>query len=100
MIDKNTIQHIAKLARINLTPKEEEKMKQELSSILGYIEKLNQVNTERIEPLYQIAGLVNSVRSDDYRRDFAVDENLNKKLIDQAPEKEEKFIKVKSILNK
>ena len=104
------IRHIASLAKLKLTDKEEEKMKIELSSILGYVEQLNKVNTEGVEPLYQTTGLVNSTRKDEYRGDFSaqggpasgwkMDENLNQNLVGQAPEKQERFIKVKNVLNK
>ena len=100
MIDKKTIQDIAKLARIKLTEPEEEKMKKELSSIFGYIEQLNKVETEGVEPLYQTTGLINSMRPDEYRGDFEMDKKLNDRLIDQAPEKENRFVKVRSVLNK
>ena len=100
MIDNKTIQHIAKLARIRLTDKEEEKMKSDLSSILDYIGQLNSVNTDSVEPLYQTTGLVNSMRTDEDMGEFKMDEDLNKKLIGQAPDKQERFLRVKSILNK
>ena len=100
MIDKKTIQHIAKLARIELSEKEEEKMKGELSAILMYVEQLNKVATDGIEPLYQNTGLFNSVRSDEFRKDFEVGDELHHKLIDQAPNKDGRFIKVKSVLQK
>lgn len=44
-MDSKTIKHIASLARIKLTEKEEEKMKDELASVLKYIDKLNEVPT-------------------------------------------------------
>ena len=100
MLTEKEIKHVAQLARIKITEKEEEKFKKELSAILDYINKLGEVNTENVDPLYQVTGLVNSMRSDDYRRDFVIDEDLNKKLIDQAPDKEEGFIKVKSVLSR
>ena len=99
-MDIKTIKHVSGLARVDLTEKEEEKMKTDLSSILSYIDKLNQVNTDEVEPLYQTTGLVNSMRSDEYRGDFKMDEALNSKLIGQAPAKQDNFIKVKSVLNK
>lgn len=99
-MDLKTIKHIASLARLSLTEKEEEKMKTELSSILEYVEQLNSVNTEGIELLHQTTGLVNSMREDKYREDFKMAEDLNKKLIGQAPDKQERFIRVKSILNR
>ena len=99
-LDSKTIKHIASLARLNLTEKEVEKMKTELSSILGYVEQLNNVNTEGVEPLYQTSGLINSMREDKYRGDFKMDEQLNSKLIGQAPDKQERFVRVKSVLSK
>ena len=118
-----TIKHVASLARIKLTDKEEEKISGELSIILGYIDQLNNINTDDVEPLYQVTGLTNSTRADEYRGDFStsasggsafggrgtkrgpasgweMDEGLNEKLIGQAPVKEGRFIKVKSVLNK
>ena len=99
-MDAKTIKHVAVLARLNLNEKEEEKLKTELSSILSYIEKLNQVNTDNVNPPHQITGLVNSTRSDEGRGDFVMNEDLSKKLIDQAPDKQNRFIKVKSVLKK
>ena len=99
-MDIKTVKHIASLARIELTEKEEYKMKDELSSILSYVEQLNKVKTDGVEPLYQTTGLVNSRREDKYRGDFKMNEELNAKLIGQAPDKENRFLKVKSILNK
>ena len=92
------IKHIAGLARIKITEKEEKGLKKDLSSILEYIEKLNEVDTTGVEPLYQTTGLVDSFREDEPRGEFKMDENLNEKLIDQAPHKENRFIKVKSVL--
>jgi len=95
-MDAKTIKHIASLARIGVTSKEEEKMKGELSSILDYIAQLNKVDTGGVDPLYQTTGLVNSMRPDEPGKSFPADE----KLIKQAPENEERFVKVKPVLNK
>lgn len=114
MIDSKTIEHLAELARIKITEKprrsgrgpdipssgEKDTLVKDLSSILGYIEKLNEVDTNTVEPLYQTTGLVNSVRNDEDRNEFKMSEALNEKLIGQSPHKENRFIKVKSILNK
>jgi len=94
------IKHIAKLARIKLTGKEEEKFDKELSSVLDFIDQLNKVDTSKVEPAYQITGLVNSFRSDEHRKDFEMNEDLNRKLVGQAPSKEAGFIKVGSVLSK
>ncbi len=107
MLSDSEVRKIAKLARIELNEKEVEKFKDELSSMLDFVKKLNEINTDGIEPLYQTTGLVNSTRPDLPageaglpRGEFVIDESLNEKLIGQAPHKENRFIKVKSVLKK
>ncbi len=56
--------HIAKLARLTLTPEEVQKMTKELSSILKYIDMLGEVKTEGVEPIAQITGIENALRED------------------------------------
>ena len=99
-MDLKTIKHIASLARIELSEKEESKMADQLSSILDYVEQLGKVNTEHIEPLYQVTGLVNSTRVDESRIGDKPNEVLGFKLINQAPDQENMLVKVKSILRK
>ena len=110
MLTDQEIKHVARLARIKITEKEEEKFRKELSSILDYINKLNEINTEGVEPLYQTTGLVNSMRPDEHSGSFSsgggsasgweMDEDLNKKLIGQSPDKEKGFIRVRSVLGR
>ena len=109
-MDTKTIQHIAKLARIRLSDKEESHIKNDLSSVLDYIGQLNKVNTENTEPLYQTTGLVNSVREDndsygwDYgdsaSKESKKNETISRRLLEQAPDRQDRFVKVKSVLNK
>lgn len=99
-MDSRTIKHIASLAKIKLTDREEEKISNELSAILGYVDQLNNINTDEAEPLYQTTGLINSMREDKSRKDFEMDESLNEKLIDQAPSRQNRFVKIKSVLRK
>jgi aspartyl-tRNA(Asn)/glutamyl-tRNA(Gln) amidotransferase subunit C len=63
------VRHIAKLARLRLTDAEVEKFAPELSSILQYIDKLSEVNTENIEPTAQVTGLTNKFREDEIKMD-------------------------------
>jgi len=91
---------MARLARIKLTKNEEEKMKNELGFILNYIEQLEQVKTDDVKLLYQTTGVVNLMREDKYHKNFEMDERLNQKLIGQAPDSQNRFIKVKSVLKK
>lgn len=100
MLTNKEVEHIAQLARIKLTEKEKDKFRKELSLILDYVNKLNELDTQNVEPLYQTTGIINALRDDEYRKDFEMNEGLNEKLIGQAPHKENRFIKVKSVLKK
>jgi len=96
MISKEQIEHIAKLARIELTEKEEEKFANDLSSILDYIDKLNKVDTENIKPIQQITGLESVVRKDEVKNPST---SLGaSKILDQAPNKQGNYFKVPKIL--
>ena len=95
MISKETIEHIAKLARIKLNEKEKGKFSEELSSILDYIDKLNKADTNNIEPINQVTGLDNVFRSDVGRQDNS---EVRNKIIKQAPEKKGNYYKVPKIL--
>ncbi len=71
-INKEDIKHIAELSRIKLTAAEEVKFGEQLGSILKYIEKLDEVETKKIEPTAQVSGLVDVLRGDeisDWNRD-------------------------------
>jgi len=95
MISKEQVEHIAKLARIELTEKEKEKFANELSSILDYFEKLNQVDTSEIEPISQITGLKNETREDEVRKERL---EIGDRLIKEAPTKKDNYFKVPKIL--
>ena len=58
------IRHIAKLARLNLTDEEVAKLPEQLSSILNYVDMLQEVDTKGVEPAAQATGLTTVVRED------------------------------------
>lgn len=92
MISKKEVEHIAKLARIELTPAEVEKFQGDLNKVLGYIEVLKTVDTEGVEPLAQVTGLENV-----YRDDRAGESQLPDQIIKNASEHSGRFIKVKKV---
>lgn len=98
MLTDKEVKHIATLARIKLTEREEEHFKKDLSSILGYVETLNKVPTDNVEPLYQVTGIANATRVDQDRSSFVMNEALKHTLIEQAPEHDGDYIKVKAVL--
>ena len=70
------IQYVARLARIALTPAEEEKFGAQLSHVLGYIEMLNQLDVAGIEPTAHTVPLVNVARPDEVRPSLTNEEAL------------------------
>jgi aspartyl-tRNA(Asn)/glutamyl-tRNA(Gln) amidotransferase subunit C len=91
---KEQVEHIAKLARIELTEKEKEKFSNELSSILDYVDKLNKVDTKNIKPIQQITGLESVMRKDEMNPKL---QTTNYKLLDGAPDKKGNYYKVPKI---
>lgn len=63
-IDKKTIEYIANLSRIELSNQEKETFVHQLSDILAYIEKLNQLNTQDVKPMAYSANTTNVLRDD------------------------------------
>lgn len=70
------VQHIAKLARLRLSDDEIVRMSTELSSILGYIDILSELDTENVLPTTQAIGTVNVFRLDDVHHSDASREDL------------------------
>ena len=63
-LDKKTVQHVAKLARLNLTDDEIKTFGNQLSDVISYIDELDEVDTSGIEPTSQTTGLENVTRDD------------------------------------
>jgi len=96
MIIKKEVEHIAKLARLGLTEKEKRKFQKELSSILDYFNLLKEVDVSKVKPTsHFIFDLRTFGREDEVKEEPP--EKVNK-LINVAPEKEKRYIKVKAIL--
>lgn len=64
-LTSDQIKKVAKLANLPIAPEEEEKYAEQLSAILDYIEQLNKVDTEGIDPIYNVSGNTNITRKDD-----------------------------------
>jgi aspartyl-tRNA(Asn)/glutamyl-tRNA(Gln) amidotransferase subunit C len=63
-LNADQVRHIAKLARLRLTPDEVEKMSKELSSILKYVDTLSEVQTDGVAPTAQVTGQDTVLRDD------------------------------------
>jgi aspartyl-tRNA(Asn)/glutamyl-tRNA(Gln) amidotransferase subunit C len=94
LLKSDEVKNIAALARVGINEKEIEKYQKELSAILDYFQKLNELNTDSIDPISHITGMENKSRAD-RMEDFG---SAGKKdILSNAPEKKEGFVKVKSV---
>ncbi len=95
MLTKEEILHIATLARIGVSEKDVEKYQHDLSEILDYFKKLEEVDVDGVDPIGHITGMQNHFRSDN-QVDFGL---LGKEaLMKNVPELKDGCIKVKSVL--
>lgn len=93
-LGKDDIEKIARLAHLRLTDAEREKMEAQLSSVLAYVDKLAEADTEGIDALAHVTGVENVMR-DDVVQDCAEDEQ--ERIIASFPEKDDAQLKVKSV---
>src|ERR1700687_1656903 len=70
------VKYVAHLARISLSPAEEQKLGAQLGSILGYIEKLGQLDVSQVEPTAHAVPLINVTRPDEIRPSLPTEEAL------------------------
>jgi len=92
MID---IDHIAKLARLGLSEKEKKKLEKEFPSILEFIDKLNEIKTDKIKPTAQVTGLEDITRKDVGQ---AKTSQETEKILELVPKVKDGHVKVKTIL--
>ena len=92
-IDKNTTLKIAKLSRIRLENHEIAKLSSQLSSILNWVEQLNEVNTDNIEPLSNV-----SMSKLPFREDIQSNEDKSNDVLSNAPEKLENYYVVPKVV--
>lgn len=94
-LTQEQVEHIATLARIQLTDAEKSKFATELSSILDYVEQLGEVNTEDVEPIRQITRAENVMA-----RDHVHQTELKEALLKAAPMSTEDYVQVPSVFQR
>ena len=92
-ITKEEIEHIALLARVSLSAKEKDLFGLQLSSILDYMDKLNELDTRDVEPTSHVLPLSNVMRDDIPRPSIPKEDALM-----NAPDHTEKFFRVPKII--
>jgi aspartyl-tRNA(Asn)/glutamyl-tRNA(Gln) amidotransferase subunit C len=92
-IDLKTIKHISKLSRISVDDKKANKLAGDLNSIFEFIEKLNELNTENVDPLTSIAETTLKLRTDEVKS-----KNIRDKILKNSPVKNEDFFVVPKVV--
>ena len=93
-IDKNTTLKIAKLTRLKIEDKEIDELSAQLSSILDWVEQLNEVNTNNVEPLSNVSMAKLPLRKDEESK-----EDKLKDVLSNAPEKLENYFVVPKVID-
>ena len=89
------IRKIAALARLNLKPEELEKLEKDIGAILGYVKKMDSLNTQQVMPTSHVLDLENV-----YRPDEVKSSDIREKVLKHAPLREGKFFKVPKVVEK
>jgi aspartyl-tRNA(Asn)/glutamyl-tRNA(Gln) amidotransferase subunit C len=93
-LDESQVRKVARLSRLELTDAEVEEFTGQLSAILDYVEKMNELDTEDVEPLAHCLPISNVFRRDCVRESLAAQEALA-----NAPQRDGDFFKVPKILD-
>ncbi len=90
-INPDTVRHLAQLSKIACSQEEEKKFLCELEQIFQYVEQLNEVNTEGVEPLFYVIEGENATPR---RPDVVVQTITTKEFLDNAPQQVAQMVKV------
>jgi aspartyl-tRNA(Asn)/glutamyl-tRNA(Gln) amidotransferase subunit C len=92
-IDRETVEHVAMLARLELTSEELERYTADLQAILDHFDVLQNIDTDALAPMEHVAAEENVFRPDEQRPSLPVDQALG-----QAPEEDGQFFRVPQIV--
>jgi len=92
-LDLKTVKHISKLARISVDEEKANKLAGDLNSIFEFIEKLNELNTENVEPLTSVANTALRFREDEVQS-----QNIREKILSNSPDNNEDFFVVPKVV--
>jgi len=93
-VDRDVVKKVAKLARLDLSEEEIDEFTGQLRSILEYVEKMNELDTDGVEPLAHCLAISNVLRADEARESLGTEKTLS-----NAPDQDGEFFKVPKILD-
>jgi aspartyl-tRNA(Asn)/glutamyl-tRNA(Gln) amidotransferase subunit C len=94
-LTREQVKHVAELAKLKLTDEEVDLFRGQLSAVLENVDRLDELDTESIPPTAGVLPLRNIMRPDQVRASFPRD-----LMLENAPDAEEGFVKVKVVLDK
>lgn len=92
-VTRETIEHVAGLARLNITEEEKDKFTLDMENILSYVDKLNELDTSGVKPMEHVIPLKNVLREDKVEK--SCDRDI---ILANAPSREEGCIKVPKVV--
>jgi aspartyl-tRNA(Asn)/glutamyl-tRNA(Gln) amidotransferase subunit C len=94
-IDHQTVDKIAHLARLEFENEAKTEIMKDMNNMLSFVEKLNELNTDNIEPLIYMTTEENNLREDEVKQDMTQQEALM-----NAPKKDSDYFKVPKVVEK
>lgn len=88
------VEKLAQLSRLHFNPAEKEMIRQDLQRMIGFTEKLNELDLDAVEPLLFVSGEVNVLREDEIKGSITREEALQ-----NAPQHDEQFFKVPKVIS-
>jgi aspartyl-tRNA(Asn)/glutamyl-tRNA(Gln) amidotransferase subunit C len=94
-VNKQLVERVATLAKLDFDEQAKEAIRADLERMIGFVEKLNEINTDTVEPLIYITDEVNVLRDDEVKQVITKEEALQ-----NAPQKDSDYIKVPKVIKK
>lgn len=92
-VTRQDIQYIANLAKLSVSDKEAENLEKDLNTILGYMEQLNKVDTQNVEPLEHVLDLAPVLRKDEPQSPLSHEEAMS-----NAPDADSDYFRVPKVI--
>ena len=94
-IDRKDVEKLAHLSRLELTEEELANMESDMNKMLQFVEKINELDLEGVEPLAYVSDEVNILREDDVKQDITHEEALK-----NAPDTDTDYFRVPKVIKK
>ena len=92
-INEKSVEHVARLARLHLDPSDLKVMTSQMDAILGYVDKLNELDTDGVEPMAHAVPMSNAFREDEIGQSLKIERALQ-----NAPVADETCFKVPKVI--